>query len=337
MKLCMIGSRGHNNYVWAGLARLPQVQVAGITSGTSEDDVAPLKVWCEQNGHTPATFDDYCEMLDQVNPDIVSICGPFEQRAEMCSAAFQRGIHVFCEKTVAITMESLTVLKEAYAKARTHYPHLHFAAMMGLRYDPAFYTAWRAVQDGAMGTVRIINTRKSYKLGTRADYYRQRATYGGTISWVGSHAIDWIYWFSAATFQSVYATQSTLYNRDNGELEISALCHFTLTDEIFASASIDMLRPETAPTHGDDRVRVIGTKGTIEVQRGRVFLINSAQHGEIELTPASDRQIFCDFVNHIEGKTETLLSAADTFAVTEACLLAQQSADIGQPLHFGTL
>ena len=59
MKLCMIGNRGHNGYVWAGLERLPQVRVVGISSGTEEDDVGPLQGMCESLGHTPEVFADY--------------------------------------------------------------------------------------------------------------------------------------------------------------------------------------------------------------------------------------------------------------------------------------
>ena len=232
----------------------------------------------------------------------------------------------------------LADLRAAYETSRAAFQGwyangLHFGAMMGLRYDPAFYTAWRAVQEGAIGAVRLINAQKSYKLGRRDAYYRDRATYGGTIPWVGVHAIDWIAWFSGAAFESVYATHSTQFNHDNGDLEVSALCHFTLHGEIFASASIDYLRPSTAHTHGDDRVRVMGTEGAIEVRDGAVYLINGETDGEVVLPMACERQVFQDFVEHVEGKTTALLGADEVFAVTEACLLARQSADEGRVVH----
>ncbi len=342
MKLCMIGNRGgHDKHVWDALPHLPHVRVVGIASGAPEDDVTPWLRRCDTLGFTPEVFTDYLQMLDQVRPDIVTICGPFEQHAEMSSEALRRGIHVFCEKPVALTLEQLAMVRAAYIEARAQfqgwYPGgLHLAAIMNLRYDPAFYTAWRAVRDGAIGTVRLINTQKSYRLGRRDAYYRDRATYGGTIPWVGVHAFDWIYWYSAQAFTSVYATHSTQYNHDNGDLEMSALCHLTLTNEVFASTSIDYLRPATAPTHGDDRVRVMGTDGAIEVRGGTAYLINPDTEGEAELPVACDRQIFKDFVEHIEGKTTAILTADDVFAVTEACLLARQSADEGRVITFGS-
>lgn len=340
MKLCMIGNRGgHDKYVWDALPHLPHVRVVGMASGAPEDDVTPWLRYCDALGFTPEVFSDYRQMLDQLQPDIVSICGPFELHAEMSAEALRRGIHVISEKPVALTFEQLGMLRAVYTEARAKFQGwyangLHFAALMNLRYDPAFYTAWRAVQEGAIGTVRLINTQKSYRLGRRDAYYRDRATYGGTIPWVGVHAFDWIYWFSGEKFTSVYATHSTQHNHDNGDLEMSALCHFTLTGDIFASASIDYLRPSTAPTHGDDRVRVMGTDGAIEVRGGRAYLINAETEGESELPVACEKQIFQDFVEHIEGKTTALLSPEDVFAVTEACLLARQSADEGRVIPF---
>jgi len=322
--------------MWDALPHLPHVQVVGIAAGAPEDDVTPWLRRCDALGFTPEVFDDYRQMLDRLQPDIVTVCGPFELHAEMSVEALRRGIHVFCEKPVALTFEQLAQVHDVYAEAKTQFPGLHLATIMNLRYDPAFYTAWRAVRDGAIGTVRLINAQKSYRLGRRDAYYRDRATYGGTIPWIGVHAFDWIAWFSAQTFTSVYAAHSTQYNQDNGDMEVSALCHFTLTGEVFASASLDYLRPPTSPTHGDDRVRVMGTAGAIEVRGGQAYLINAKTEGEAALPVACDRQIFQDFVDHIEGKTTALLTADDVFAVTEACLLARQSADEGRMMSFAS-
>ena len=90
-------------------------------------------------------------------------------------------------------------------------------------------------------------------------FFRTRSSYGGTIPWVGIHAIDWIRWFAGREFVTVRASHSTRHNFDHDELEVTALCHFTLEQDVFASANIDYLRPRGAPTHGDDRVRVAGT------------------------------------------------------------------------------
>lgn len=332
LRVGIIGNRGHHEYVFSGLRQRQDVTLAAIASGTEEDDVQELLDRCRRAGHAPAVVDDWRGLLDQV--DVACVVGPFEQHAAMCLEAFERGVHVFCEKPAAITLEELARLEQGYARANAGEGRVHFSAMMGLRYDPAFYSAWVLVQQGAVGSVRLLNAQKSYKLGLRPAYYARRDTYGGTIPWVGSHAIDWIWWFSGVRFERVAAWQSAQANRGNGELEVSALCLFQLEREIVASASIDYLRPEQARTHGDDRLRVVGEKGVIEVRGGVVYLVNDQAEGE-QVPPLScERQIFADFLAQVEGRGPALLSAEDVFIVTDACLRAQQAADAGREVAF---
>ncbi len=329
MELCIIGSRGHQSYVLDGLKDISDVKITGISTGTEDDCVEEMKHIFGEWAQDAEVFSDYYSMLDTLRPDVVSIAGPLEKHSQMCIDAFELGIHVFCEKPVSTNLRELGKLKNAFAGA-----DVHFASMMGMRFDPAFYTARYSVMDGVIGKVRLINAQKSYKLGHRPKYYSKRETYGGTIPWVGSHAIDWVHWFSGESFQTVYATHSSKHNCGLGELEMSALCLFSLTNEIFASVSMDYFRPDSASTHGDDRIRIVGTRGIMEVNEGKVFLINKDSNGRIGLKVECDRQIFSDFIEHINGNSVSLIDAEDTFTVTEACLLARQSADEGRVISF---
>ena len=324
----MVGVRGHNNYVLTGLP-LTEVSVAGVCAAAAEDDPEGLRSKCRDLDHEPGVWDEPAEMLDAVGPDLVSIAGPFHRHAEISVEAFRRGIHVFCEKPVALTLEQLDGVAEAREKAG-----VHFAAMMGLRYDPAFHTAWRQVREGAVGEVRLVNAQKSYRLGRRAPFYHDREVYGGTIPWVGSHAFDWIRWYTGKAFRSVYATHSAAHNRDHGELEVSAVCHLTLEDDVFASASIDYLRPQAAPSHGDDRVRIAGTEGVIEVLGGEVILTREGGAGDERLPAGCDREIFPDFVEAAAGRSQALQGPEDAIEMTRAGLLARESADRGRIVRF---
>lgn len=81
-------------------------------------------------------------------------------------------------------------------------------------------------------------------------------------------------WLSGKKPVSVYASHSRSFNRGHGDLEVSALCHFLLEDEIMAGISIDYLRPSRAPTHDDDRIRAVGVHGILEVREGKVYLLS---------------------------------------------------------------
>jgi predicted dehydrogenase len=327
MKICIIGVRGHHHYVFDELDRLPDVEITGISSGC-EDDIAPLTAKCKAVGIEPAVYADYRKMLDELKPEAVVINGPFNLHAQMSIDALARGMHVFCEKPVSLTLADLNRLEAAYAKTSG----LFLMSMVGLRYEPCFMTAWKAVQAGAVGKIKMIQARKSYKLGTRPDFFKHRETYGGTIPWVGSHALDWIYWFSGSDFASVMASHTTDDNVGNGDLEIAAQCQFVMKNSVQASASIDYLRPMASPTHGDDRVRVAGTEGVIEVAGGKVMLIDA--QGERELAHEACNGVFYDFVQHLQGRSPSLVTSHDTFVLARACLLARESADTGKLIYF---
>ena len=89
--------------------------------------------------------------------------------------------------------------------------------------------------------------------------------------------------------------------------------------------SLDYLRPGAAPTHGDDRVRIAGTAGVLEVMDGKSILIDSNGKQEIAV-PEPEREIFSDFVDSIINHTEPLVSVDETIELARACLLARDNA-----------
>ena len=69
-----------------------------------------------------------------------------------------------------------------------------------------------------------------------------------------------------ASFPYTHA-HSGMYNQGQwGGLEVSAMCNFVMTNEVLGSVSIDYLRPNTADTTDDDRIRIVGAEGVIEVR-----------------------------------------------------------------------
>lgn len=330
IKVCIYGEAGHTFYVFQGMPLVKDVSITGVM-GINSYSKKSLIDQSAKYGSAPKLYDDFVEMLETEKPDIVSIDGPYETHAPMTIEAVKRGISVYCEKPVATELDQLEELKQALSDN----PGVHVFGMMDTRYDGHFYTAYKAIQDGAIGQVRLVHAQKSYKLGTRPDHFKNRKTSAGTIPWVGSHAIDWVYWLSGEEFTKVYANHSQMYNQDNGDLEMSALCHFNMTNEVFASVSIDYLRPSSAETHGDDRIRVSGTKGFVEVRDRKVYLNTVDTDGFTELDQVKDEgQSFASLIDLVRDGKETILSTKDTLDVTEACLLARESADSKMEMTF---
>ena len=327
MRICLIGLTGHIEYVFQGMAKDPACRIVGVAPGSPGEKTE--RVAGRPEVSEARFYADYRKMLDELRPDIAVVACYFCDHAKATVEALTRGCHVFVEKPLALAFDDLALVKTAYAASNRH-----LAAMFGLRYTPWFLTAWENVQKGMIGRIRLLNAQKSYKLGRREEFYHRRATYGGTLPWVGSHAIDWIHWFSGERFCSVYASHSRSFNREHGELETTALAHFTLTNEVFASVTLDYLRPEKAPTHDDDRLRLVGTEGIMEIRGGKVFLLDGEGGGPKELPLSSGGDIFSDFLRQVRGEGPSLVTAGDSFYITGAALQARRSADEGRVIFF---
>jgi predicted dehydrogenase len=323
VRVCIIGSSGHNNYALEGVRAFKDADITGIAPGTKEEDISGLAQTGQQE-FSSNIYDTYEEMLEREKPDIAVVNSHFYLNAEIASLCMEKGIHVFCEKPVALTLDDLNMLQETYTASG-----VQFAAMHAYRYESPFPEAYKAFTTGVIGDPILITAQKSYKLGTnRKDFFKKRKTYGGTIPWVGSHSIDWIYWFTQGKLESVYASHTTAGNRGHDELESSGVCLFTISGGGQAVTNIDYFRPQKAATHGDDRLRVAGGKGVIEVMKREATLVTHDAEEQV-LKLEEEKEIFADFMLQTEHKGTCRVTAEDSFAVTRLCLLAQESADTG--------
>ena len=71
-----------------------------------------------------------------------------------------------------------------------------------------------------------------------------------------------------------------------------------LEDDVIASVNIDFLRPSEASTHSDDRIRIAGTDGVIEVFENRFIHIN--KDGVKEYFPETAPKLAFDYLQHTE-------------------------------------
>lgn len=67
--------------------------------------------------HIPYVFVDYKDMLTEV--DAVCICTPNKFHAEIAIAALQAGVHVLCEKPMALSKQQCEEMIEASKKSRS--------------------------------------------------------------------------------------------------------------------------------------------------------------------------------------------------------------------------
>lgn len=263
-------------------------------------------------------FDDYKELIVNQKPDILVVDNIFSDHFQVIDYALQHNIHVFAEKPLAFTKQECERLRQLTGQSNGK-----LVAMQTMRYDPWIYTAKLAIVSNSIGMVRMINAQKSYKMGSRPFYYHNSQLYGGTILWVAIHMIDCIVYTTGLKYQSVYAKQSQLLNDGNGDMESAAICLFEMQNGALAHINVDFYRPESAQTHGDDRLRIVGTNGIIEVKNERVFLINDKT--ECELPLKFPPNIFDDFLSYINNGS-AINCTQDSLYSTEIAIETKDSA-----------
>ena len=314
----IIGNRGHLGIALDDIIKNRDCAIVGIHGEGAESTAAKLAA-----AKIPSRIydGDIRKMLDDAKPELLVICSPFEEHAEIVTEAITRGIHCFCEKPISTTLEGLTRIAAAAARN----PAVKFAQMCGAHYDPGMWSAAKLA--GEIGAIRLLSAQKSYKLGHRADFFLRRETSSGIFPWVGIHAISWLYHFAGRKpFTTVSAFHSAQHNKGLGDLEMTSSALFTFEGGASATMTADYLRPENPATgHGDDRLRAAGTNGVLDMQAGKCRLTTKERDEFFDEKPP--RGFFEDFLRAIDGLDSNILLNNEVLRVTQAALLARESAD----------
>ncbi len=318
MKIAFIGGYGHvqlRPMLWDGALKIDGVAIAG--DGVDNEKAKGLGGRMGEH----EWFEDAHEMLRTFKPDIVNVGGIFSTNADWSIAVLEAGIPVLCEKPIATTWEQLARLKEVVKRTNGHlYTEFSF------RCNPAFRAAHDAIRAGRIGEPVLVTGQKSYRFGKRPEWYGDRSLYGGTIGWVASHAIDAAYFCSGVRFTAVNGLKGNLALRDYKELEDHTVSMFQLENGGSCVIHADFLRPGAAPTHGDDRLRIVGTAGQLEIMGKRAFLTSDAE-GYRDITDATEaRSVHSEVLAAIDGR-ESVFSTADSLYIGEVLLAARDAAD----------
>jgi predicted dehydrogenase len=198
-----------------------------------------------------------------------------------------------------------------------------------MRAMPAFQRAREWVQAGKIGEPVLVNARKSYRWGVRPEWYGDREMYGGTWPWVGIHAVDMSAFITGLSPVSVSAQQANRAHPDRPGCEDSCSGLFQLDNGGSLTASVDILRPETAPTHGDDYCRVVGTNGIIEANAsaGNLRLLQNGAESVEQACSRVQQPIYGPFLESLGDPAADREETALGFMLTDAVLQAREAAD----------
>jgi len=325
VSLAFIGLKGHQYIILDAIPDLPGVEIVAV----ADDDSEALKRIHGFPGATTATkaYLDYRELLEKHTPDIVVEAGTDRDRSEVLTTCAQRGIHIICEKPLAIDLPGLERVENAVTEAG-----ITCSALLTMRCEPPYLGLRAAMAAGVVGEVTQVGGQKSYRLGERPSWQKSRDTFSGIIPYIGIHVMDLLRWTTGREFVEVMAYGSNVGHPDMGDLEDNACIIARLDNGASAAFRLDYCRPAAAPTHGDDRLRIAGNRGVIEAKDDTVTTImHDEGPREVPLPPPVN--FFADFLQAIQTNSDPFIPFADCVRITEVVLRADESAQTGRPVR----
>jgi len=328
-RIGLLGLDGHQGVV---LDAIPRRSDACLAAVASED--AQAIAWLKEH---PAVTErtrfhaDWRELLACEELDIALVCSINSLHAPMLVAAAARGLHILSEKPLALSLADLADVRRAVDAAG-----VRLSMLMTMRCEPCYQTVADAVWSGRIGKPILATAFKSYRLGQRPLWQRQRATFGGTIPFVNIHTIDLLRWTTRCELVECQAYHGNAGKPEAGEMEDHAVVVFRMDNGGVAVSQQDYLRPAAAATHGEVLLRIAGSEGVIEVldNERRVSLVTTTEPThDLPLRPAVD--YLADFLDSLEGRREHLISQDDCFRITEISLEGLEAARTGRGVGCG--
>lgn len=258
LKFALLGAGRIGKVHARAIASNPDAELAFVADASVE----AAKAISQQYGCKVATID---QIADDDAIDAVIICTPTTTHADLIEKFARVGKPIFCEKPVDLDVgrakACLSVVRETGAKL-----------MLGFqrRYDPHFLAAKKAISEGRVGEVEMIQIISRDPGAPPLDYIK---TSGGIFRDMTIHDFDMARFLLGEEPVTVYATGSVLTDQALAGLDFDS-ASITLTT---ASGKHCTISNSRRTTYGyDQRVEVHGSKGTLSVENQRPVTIEVA-------------------------------------------------------------
>lgn len=268
---------------WADLCHLPalashpRAEIAAICGRNRQraDEMAAKY-------HIPSVFTEYRDMIEHAGLHSVVVNTPDDLHYPMTMAALDAGLHVLCEKPLALSVEQA---KAMYEKAEaTGVKHMTFYTY---RWMPFYRHLKQLVADGYLGRLFHAHFRYLAGYGVQAPYRwrSDRERSAGVLGDFGSHMIDMARWLAGdirrvSALLGVYGDRP----RPDGQPYEQANDHAILAVE-FDSGAQGVIQlsavAHTADRRQEQHVLLHGQDGALELElnwvRGEVRGVHTGE------------------------------------------------------------
>jgi len=313
LKLGVIGTgRIGKVHIATLVQNVPQAEVVAIADTNLNSAIEVAKSF----GIT-SVFNNYMDVLNLQEVEAVAICSPTDTHAKYIVDAAKKGKHIFCEKPIDLSLDTIKGAIEAVQKAGVK-------LMVGFnrRFDPNFLKIKQLVLEGKIGDPHILKITSRDPAPPPAEY---SATSGGMFMDMTIHDFDMARYITGSEVTEVYSKSAVLVDPAIGRAGDVDTAVITLS---FANGAIGVIDNSRKAVYGyDQRVEIFGSKGMLcadnNFPENHRYFASDGVHGSLPLNFFMDRyldayanemKIFCDAVlNNKElpvSGTDGLMSVA---------------------------
>lgn len=269
-------------------------------------------------------YTDWRQMLEQETLDLVVVASAVNLHKEMVAAAYGKGIHVVCEKPMALDMaETEKMISERDKAGKIGLINHEF------RFLPARTKVKEIMESGKLG--EILHVRYQCSLASYTGliskprgWLGQEEMGGGMLGAIGSHMTDALQWWMDSTFKEVFAQlpiHIPTQTDDNGNTE-----HRTADDafqiigslENGATVTLELISAARKTDH-TWRLEIYGTEGTLVMLDDNKVMLSAGDEPfeEVGLAPDIDAPLtmpavaaryYNGFQRALDALHETLVS-----------------------------
>jgi predicted dehydrogenase len=294
----------------------------------------------------PKVYTDWRRMIEEEQPEVVSVCLPNVLHREVTIAALEAGAHVLCEKPLATSVAEAREMFDAARRAgRVLMAAQHF------RFEAGAQAIKRVVDSGALGQIYHAEATAMRRMGipTWGTFHQRALSFGGCLLDIGVHMLDQTLWLMgnptptkvSAVMQQrfgrrpeIAAAHGNAWNPKLFDVEDSAVALVRFQD----GASL-ILRACWAAHIKDSRFssQLLGTEGGAITDPPTIYRLRDGMQVDEEFKnlPRSsgwEREVV-HFLAVVRGEAEPLVKEEETMNVQRILNAAYRSAEEGREVE----
>lgn len=166
---------------------IPAIQESnnGEVVAVSSRNLERAQAFAAEIGGDVAAYGSYEDLIAADGIDAIYNPLPNSQHAEWSIKCAEAGIPVLCEKPLASDADEAQTIVDAFAERG-----ILFAEAFMYRFHPQSQTVKKMVDDGAVGTVNVMNATFSFRIGSEENIRLSKELAGGALMDVGCYCLN---------------------------------------------------------------------------------------------------------------------------------------------------